>query len=499
MATKAQPNLLDLGDTSYVFVERSRVPHYLTCIICLGLLERSVATNCCTKMMCESHWLKEKGSRSRACPNCRHRLYTVSYNGAIDGIIKGLQVYCKHQDAGCDWKGDLSSEEDHRKADSGCQFEHIPCKNKCGEKIKRNDMKIHLLDECPLRPSLCKYCSFSGSQEEVDNHTELCPSHPVACPNGCSQDASFLRKDLKMHLDVCPEKEFVCTFATGGCPVKLKKADMEEHMRTNLEQHLVCLFKQNCQLKEETELLKVGEDRLKGEVQVLHQECHDLKLKVETLQMENAQLVAKYEDTKEQLDKLQDGEIKDIKLLMSNCLTWSNHLLYTTQSNDAVLPATFVYDCFQHDKDNDSSLISPSFYTSTEGYRLYFTVVPNGHGFARNKCLSILFSVLPGKFDEDLSWPFEGELNISILNQIENANHHSVEIDFCLFPPEQFARVYDEVYPVDQVMGWGILQFIKHEKLYSQDPCYLANDTLYFRVSLLDEVGPGDDDDNTVD
>ena len=482
MATKDQ-NLLDLGDTSYVFVEP--VPHYLTCMICLGLLERSVATKCCNKMMCESHWLKERGNRWRACPNCRHQLYFVSYTGAIDGIIKGLGVYCKHQDAGCDWKGDLSSEEDHRKADSGCQFEPILCKNECGEKIKRKDMKIHLLDECPLRPSRCKYCSFSGSQEEVDNHSELCPDHPVACPNGCSLDASFLRKDLEMHLDVCPEKKFACTFATGGCSVMLKKADMEEHMKTNLEEHLVCLFKQNCQLKEETELLK---SHLKGEVQ----ERHDLKLKVETLQMENAQLVAKYEDTKEQLDKLQDGGIEDIKLSMSNCLTWNDHLLHTTQSNDAVLPATFVYDSVQHDKDNNSSWISPSFYTSTKGYRLYFTLVPNGHHFARNKCLSILFSVLPGKFDEDLSWPFEGKLNVSILNQEENAYHHSMDIDFYPFPINHFSRVYSEVY--DDRDGWGILRFIKHEKLYSQNPCYLSNDTLYLRVSLLREVADNSDD-----
>ena len=480
-STKAQ-NLLDLGDTSFMFVEP--VPHYLTCMICLGLLERSVAVNCCNKMMCESHWLRERGNRSRACPNCRHQLYTVSYSGAIDNIIRGLKVYCKHQDAGCDWEGDLSSEEDHRKADSGCQFEPIPCNNECGEKIKRKDMKIHLLDECPLRPSLCKYCSFSGTQKEVDSHSELCPDHPITCPNGCVPDAPIPRKDLEVHLDVCPEKKVVCSFATGGCPMMLKKADMEEHMKTNLEEHLVCLFKQNCQLKEETELLK---SHLKEEVQVLHQERHDLKLKVETLQIENAQLVAKYKDTKEQLDKLQDGEIKDIKLSMSNCLTWSDHLLHTTQSNDVVLPATFVYDSFQHDMDNDSSWISPSFYTSTKGYRLYFTAVPNGHHFARNKkCLSILFSVLPGRFDRSIPWPFEGKLNISILNQKENANHHSTDIDFYPFPRNHFSRVYSEVYQVRH--GWGILRFIKHEKLHSQDPCYLANDTLYFRVSLLREV-----------
>jgi hypothetical protein len=442
-------------------------------------------------MMCESHWLKEKGNRSRACPNCRHQLYTVSNTGAIDGIIKGLQVYCKHREVGCDWEGDLSSEADHRKADSGCQFEPILCNNECGENIKRKDMKIHLLDECPLRLFLCKYCSFSGSQKEVNNHSELCPDHPVACPNGCSLDTSMaiLRKDLEMHLDVCPAKKLTCTFATGCCPAMLKKADMEKHMRTNLAQHSDCLFRQNCQLKEETKLLKAGKDHLKGELEVLRQECHDFKLKVKTLQMENAQLIAKYEDTKEQLDKLQGGKINDVKVSVSNCLTWKDHLLHllhTTQSYDVVLPAIFVYDYFLYDLDRNRSWTSPSFYTSSEGYRLYFTVVPNGHDFARDKYLSILFSVLPGKFDQNISWPFKGRLNVSILNHKVNADHYNWDIDFCQFPREHFSRVYSES-KAYRAMGWGILRFFPHDKLGSQNPCYLAHDTLYFQVSLLSE------------
>ena len=485
MATKTW-NLLDLGDTSYVFVEP--VPHYLTCMICLGLIEKSVATNCCNKMMCESHWLKEKKRKSRTCPNCRHRLYTVSYNGAIDGIIKGLQVYCKHQDAGCDWKGDLSSEADHRKVDSGCQFEPILCKNKCGEKIKRKDMKSHLLDECPLRPSLCKYCSFSGTQGEVDSHNELCPDHPVTCPNGCIPDSPIPRKDLEVHLDVCPAKKIVCPFATGGCPVMLKKADMEEHMRTHLEEHLVCLFEQNCQFKKETELLKAREDRLEGEIQVLRQECHALKQEVELLKKGNPQVVlgAECDNSEESLDTLKT----ETNLKPSPSPSWIDHLL-CTHANDTVLPATFKYSTAKSDMENDHSWTSPSFYTSSMGYRLCFTVVPNGHSFAQNKSLSVLFSVLPGNYDDYLYWPFVGKLNVSILNQNENANHHSMEVDFDEFPAEEFSQVYDED---EEGEGWGILRFIKHTKLCAPDSQYLANNTMYIHLSCIQESSDYDTD-----
>ena len=309
----------------------------------------------------------------------------------------------------------------------------------------------------------------------------------MKCPNGCNPQFPLLRKDLNVHLEECPEKKFACTFASSGCPVTLTKADLEKHMKADLELHLLCLFKQNCQLKEETAFLKAGGTHLKGEVQVLRQECHALKQEVEVLKKggHSSQPVAKQEERK---DTPKTKSLQGPSLKPSPPSSWIDRML-CTHANDAVLPATFKYSTAKSDMENDHSWTSPSFYTTSKGYRLCFTVVPNGYHFAQNKCLSILFSVLPGKYDSHLYWPFDGKLNVSILNQKESANHHSMEVDFDEFPEEEFSRVYEED---EEGEGWGILRFIKHTKLCAPDPRYLANNTMYIHLSCIQESSDSD-------
>ena len=481
MATKS-PNRfnmeIEFGDNLYHFVDQ--VPSYLTCIICFGLLEKAVATNCCGKMMCQSHWYMEKKNRQRSCPNCRVWRYTASSNVVIDRIIKDLKVHCLHHEDGCEWTGDLSAEPDHRRIESGCPFKPVWCPNSCGESIRRKDMKNHLLEECSLRPSYCYFCPFSGTKAEVNSHSEMCTEHPIACPNRCSEDI-FPRRNLDAHLQVCPDKTFPCAFAKSGCKAVLKKKEVDEHMTSATSQHLVLLLGQNCRLQEEIELLKTEEKHLKNEVQSLRVNCQDLKVKNDTLQTDNRQVIALYHDMKEMVDR----KFQDMKISKSHTLTWKDHLRHIPHVHDAILPINFSYPTAMTDMDENCYWRSPSFYTSRNGYRLCMTVVPNGYRIARNKFLSILFSVLPGRYDDDLTWPFEGELEVCVYNQKNNADHFIKNVDFYPFPEIHFCQQY---VVDDSEMGWGILRFMKHDKLFSADECtYLLNGQMSLGVKLVRE------------
>ena len=446
---------IEFGDKLYQFVDQ--VPSYLTCIICFGLLEKAVATECCGKMMCQSHWCVEEANEQRSCPNCRESLYTASLSMVIDRIIKDLKVHCLHHEDGCEWTGDLSAEPDHRRIESGCPFEPVWCQNNCGESIKRKDMKNHLLEECSLRPSNCGYCPFSGTKTQVDSHLEMCTEHPITCPNRCSDDI-FPRRNLDAHLQVCPDKTFPCAFAKSGCKAVLKKKEVDEHMTSATSQHLLLLLEQNCRLQEETKLLKKEEEHLKKEVQTLREKCQDLEVKNLT---------------------------GDMNTSISRCLTWTEYLQHVTNVNDAVLPVIFSYPYAGEDIDDNDSWRSPSFYTTSDGYRLCMTVVPNGHRMARNKFLSILFSVLPGSYDDDLNWPFEGELEVCVYNQKKNADHFVKNVDFYPFPENRFCRQYYH----DDGKGWGILRFMKRDKLQiTTNECqYLLDGTMTLGIKLISE------------
>ena len=99
----------------------------------------------------------------------------------------------------------------------------------------------------------------------------------------------------------------------------------------------------------------------------------------------------------------------------------------------------------------------------------------NGYGDGEGTHVSVFAPILEGEYDAELKWPFVGEVTYTLLNQLEDSNHHTItqSID-----ATQNAQVSDR---------WGILAFIPHSAL-AHDPFkntqYLKDDTLYFRVSV---------------
>ena len=69
---------------------------------------------------------------------------------------------------------------------------------------------------------------------------------------------------------------------------------------------------------------------------------------------------------------------------------------------------------------------SPSFYSSSKGYCIRAIV-----GIEENTNLIGAVAVLPCKGDHDdtLSWPLVGEVSVTLLNQLEDRDHHTVTIN----------------------------------------------------------------------
>ncbi len=90
--------------------------------------------------------------------------------------------------------------------------------------------------------------------------------------------------------------------------------------------------------------------------------------------------------------------------------------------------------------------------------------------------VSVYAYVKKGKYDDVLSWPFVGKVNLKLLNQLEDKNHHGSAITLT---PEVNTNAGD--------IGRGYPEYIAHSKL-SRDSAsntqYLKDDTLYFRISV---------------
>ena len=88
--------------------------------------------------------------------------------------------------------------------------------------------------------------------------------------------------------------------------------------------------------------------------------------------------------------------------------------------------------------------------------------------------MSVYTYILEGKYDSGLKWPFVGDVNIKLLNQVKDKNHHTCNAS-----------------PVTDTKTHGLIfqqpYFIAHSALgldRTKNTQYLKNDTLYIRISV---------------
>ena len=88
-----------------------------------------------------------------------------------------------------------------------------------------------------------------------------------------------------------------------------------------------------------------------------------------------------------------------------------------------------------------------------------------------------------GEYDNELEWPFEGDIRVELLNWRADKNHHSCAIPFNRFDIDgtHSSRVTDQ----ETATGLGNPQFISHTDLApTTNTEYLRDDYLKLRVSV---------------
>ncbi len=136
---------------------------------------------------------------------------------------------------------------------------------------------------------------------------------------------------------------------------------------------------------------------------------------------------------------------------------------------------TFELTYYRNRMDNNMFYQSPSFYTSPNGYNMNIKVYANGYGEDKGSHVSVSACVIKGKYDDDLNWPFVGDITFKLLNQLEDKKDHS-----------QLSTITSENNLRTQSC-WGSPQFYSIHSLLNDSNStteYLKNDTLYFRISV---------------
>ena len=306
-----------------------------------------------------------------------------------------------------------------------------------------------------------RHCKWEGIVGTLEEHEAKCNFSLLPCPKKCKRESGhikqFMRKDLNKHLEEdCPNRDYSCehcgekgTYARitnihdqkclkkpvpcpNGCSVIVQHQHVLEHVATECELTVIA-----CKYK------ILGCDReLKRKDMAAHEEDDKLHLHMAIDTVTTVKL--KEQDA---LKVLKNGE-----------------------------PLKFKLTNYQENKENNERVLSPSYYTSPNGYHMALKVNVNGHGAGKGTHVSVLAPILKGQYDDHLKWPFIGKIMFVLLNQLEDKNHHQYTMELTA---ENNAQAGGPV--------WGYQQFIRHSALdYDavNNTQYLKDNTLYFRMSV---------------
>ena len=129
-----------------------------------------------------------------------------------------------------------------------------------------------------------------------------------------------------------------------------------------------------------------------------------------------------------------------------------------------------------------NSFSSPIFRTQPHGYNFFIKLYPYGIGPATGKCASILFTFIPGDYDNLLQWPFSKTINIGIRDQLHPINTWMKTIR----PDQDSAYKKPTMSKKTGIATILINNFIPHSKLFSEIEGFLIDGASFIEIKFFD-------------
>ena len=414
--------------TEYSFVSKDPAQiEDLKCPICLELVFEPVLTSC-GHLFCQ-RCVKDQTS----CPTCRDELQYMR-NQRDERRVKGLKVKCPNWEKGCQWQGDLGDTAQHTGTD--CQLETIYCPKGCKEEILRGHSRKHGAI-CTQRDYNCPHCFFYGTFANVTTtHFTACEFFTLTCPAGCHN--RYSRKQMASHLAECAEELVPCQYASIGCQEVIRRRQLQAHMDNQKDYH----FRKAMEM---VTLLGMAVTQLSMSMRLGAPDTNCLPL--------------------------------PFRPWLQNMPTCYPRPPWVLEMNG-----------FQEKKNEDEDWFSDPVYSHFGGYKMCLWVDANGHNEnVEGTHVSVFVCLMRGDNDKNLKWPFKGTIKVSLLNQLEDGQHHTREP---WSPDDDVSEDSSEcVTEGERASGWGLPQYIPQQDLiYNRNKnCqYLKDNSLFFRVDLIE-------------
>ena len=399
----------------------------LKCSICLELVSAPVQTSCghlfCGRCI----------TRATTCPIDRNS-FTTTPDHFNERRVHNFKVKCPNRGRGCQWQGDLVDAKTHK--ETNCGYVIVACTNSgCGLEIERRQLEKHRSSSCAHRKYNCPYCFHQDTYQEITTtHFTRCPEMPLPCPGGCGR-RGLVRRNVAQHLTAdCPGELVACTYAIAGCQEIVKRKNLKKHLKDK-DQHL------------------------------------------DTVMASHLALSFLVRDILTTVNSGSQQKVEATRLPLA-FRPW----LQTTPTCYPRPPWVIKMEGFQEKKENDEVWYSDPVYSHIGGYKMCLKVHANGKG----NSISMQILLMTGDNDDNLKWPFKGTITVSLLNQLEDGQHHTRQL---WSPDDDISDGTSEgVRGRDRALGKRQSQFISHHDLdYKVDERqqFLKDNTLFFRVDCF--------------
>ena len=190
--------------------------------------------------------------------------------------------------------------------------------------------------------------------------------------------------------------------------------------------------------------------------------------------------------------RLPRGEMK------LHTLQQHNLVLEKTNQTVAITPATvslkylynqvpmeFIISDYREKKKANKKWYSSPFYTHNRGYKFRLNVVVNGYSSGNGSHISVYAQLMRGEYDNELIWPFEGDIRVELLNWRADMYHHSDTVSLNRYTDpdgtHSFRVTIEETAP-----SFGNHRFISYTDLVpTANTEYLLDDYFKLRISAI--------------
>ena len=138
----------------------------------------------------------------------------------------------------------------------------------------------------------------------------------------------------------------------------------------------------------------------------------------------------------------------------------------------------------KHDADPNLArdFCSTAFRSKPYGYSFFIRAFPYGCGPELGKSMSITISLIAGPFDDILTWPFKGTIQISVFRQ----NNSGIIWTNLLQTNNKTTPCFSRPSPLQPNPSCGIFFYLPHEEMFKTNKNLKKNKNVYIQIKILD-------------